>query len=62
MKSCRRNPTEKLGISHARSSKDGYHIYRVPPTILWSPLRMQFPVEGYFPGRETSFGRRTGPF
>jgi hypothetical protein len=29
-----RNPAEKLGISHGRSSKDGYHIYRVPPTIL----------------------------
>src|SRR5215831_14258825 len=41
------NPAEKLGISHGRSSKDGYHIYRVPPTILWSfPLRMQFPMEG----------------
>src|SRR5215831_16260784 len=40
------NPAEKLCISHGRSSKDGYHIYRLPPTILWSfPLRMQFPVE-----------------
>src|SRR5262245_27064316 len=28
------NPAEKLGISRGRSSKDGYHIYRVPPTIL----------------------------
>src|SRR5215831_2364089 len=36
MESCRWNPAEKLGISHGRSSKDGYHIYRVPPTILWS--------------------------
>jgi hypothetical protein len=34
MESCRWNPAEKLGISHGRSSKDGYHIYRVPPTIL----------------------------
>src|SRR5262249_48214091 len=32
MKSCRWNPTEKLGISHARSSTDGYHIYRVTPS------------------------------
>src|SRR5262249_7434776 len=32
-------PAEKLGISHGRSSKDGYHIYRVPPTIsLGFPL------------------------
>src|SRR5215469_16684671 len=47
MESCRWNPAEKLGISHGRSGKDGYHIYRVPPKILWSfPLRMQFPVEG----------------
>src|SRR5262244_2814825 len=46
MESCRWNPAEKLGISHGRSSKDGYHIYRVPPTILWPfPLRSQFPVE-----------------
>jgi hypothetical protein len=29
-----RNPAEKLGISHRRSSKDGYHIYRVPPTEI----------------------------
>src|SRR5262249_22749145 len=59
MESCRWNPAEKLGISHGRSSKDGYHIYRVPPTILWSfPLRMQ--LRGYFPGREASLGRRTG--
>src|SRR5215813_4347376 len=56
MESCRWNPAEKLGISHGRSSKDGYHIYRVPPTILWpSPLRMQ--LRGYFPGREASLGR-----
>src|SRR5215510_2461903 len=34
MESCRWNPAEKLGISHGRSGKDGYHIYRVPPTIL----------------------------
>src|SRR5215469_2194467 len=46
IESCRWNPAEKLGISHGRSGKDGYHIYRVPPTILWPfPLRMQFPVE-----------------
>src|SRR5215510_13005757 len=36
MESCRWNPAEKLGIAHGRSGKDGYHIYRVPPTILWS--------------------------
>jgi hypothetical protein len=55
------NPAEKLGISYGRSSKDGYHIYQVPPTILWSfPLRMQFPVEGYFLGREASLVQRTG--
>ena len=29
-----RNPAEKLVISHGRSSKDGYHIYRVPPTEI----------------------------
>src|SRR6516225_8699464 len=59
MESCRWNPAEKLGISHGRSGKDGYHIYRVPPTILWSfPLRMQFPVEGLFSrtGRPASAG------
>src|SRR5262245_23887487 len=39
MESCRWNPAEKLGISHGRSSKDGYHIYGVPPTIsLGFPL------------------------
>src|SRR5215510_15190686 len=39
MESCRWNPAEKLGISHGRSSKDGYHTYRVPPTIsLGFPL------------------------
>src|SRR5215468_9742696 len=26
LESCRWNPAEKLGISHGRSSKDGYHI------------------------------------
>src|SRR5215468_2837491 len=31
MESCDGIPAEKLGISHGRSSKDGYHIYRVPP-------------------------------
>src|SRR5262249_4817926 len=39
MESCDGIPAEKLGISHGRSSKDGYHIYRVPPTIsLGFPL------------------------
>jgi hypothetical protein len=56
MESCRWNLPEKLGISHAPSRKDGYHIYRVPPTILWSfSLRMQFVIWPH----DTSFAERT---
>src|SRR5215475_12181007 len=32
MECCRCNPAEKLGISHGQSNKDGYHIYRTPPS------------------------------
>ena len=39
-------------VEHGR-----YHLYRVPPMILWSfPLRTEFSVEGYFPGGEASLG------
>ena len=34
MEDCDGIPAEKLGISYGRSSKDGYHIYRVPPTEI----------------------------
>ena len=54
------NPAERLGISHGWSSKDDTTFIACRPRFCGPSPRMQFPVEGYFPGRETNLGRRAG--